>query len=75
MEGSKVLDVIDRNILRVLSRYEGMELVDLWYEIGEDLEINITKDEVLSRLKSLLSHGFVNRFIRDEQGTHWTLKK
>ena len=32
----KTLDQMDRTILRVLSSYEGLTPLELWYELGED---------------------------------------
>ncbi len=76
MEGSNRLDLIDQNILQILSRYESMDLIELWYEIGEDIEgVSISKDEVLDSLEYLSSQGFVKCLRKDEKVTHWVLKR
>jgi len=36
MGGGSGLDVIDRNILRILSSYKGLDEWQPWYDIGED---------------------------------------
>lgn len=75
MEGSNGLDLIDQNILQILSRYESMDLIELWYEIGEDIEgVSISKDEVLDSLEYLTNQGFVKCFTKAKKGLHWTLK-
>ncbi len=61
MDGRNNLDGIDQNILRILSLYGHLNLLDLWYEIGEDKrqEERLTEEEVLNRLEALRARGFV----------------
>ena len=75
MEGRNPLDPIDRTILRVLSLYEDLDLLQLWYELGEsDKSVaHMTKEEILERLKSLKSQGFVEPIKESESGTRWAL--
>ncbi len=75
MEGRNPLDTIDRTILRVLSLYEDLDLLQLWYELGEsDKSVeHMTKEDILERLKSLKSQGFVESIKESEGGTRWAL--
>jgi hypothetical protein len=75
MEGRNPSDPIDRVILRVLSLYEDLDLLQLWYELGEsDKSVErMTKEEVLERLKLLKSQGFVKPIKKSESGTRWAL--
>jgi len=75
MEERNPLDTIDRTILRVLSLYEDLDLLQLWYELGEsDKSVaHMTKEEILERLKSLKSQGFVEPIKESESGTRWAL--
>ena len=63
METSKSLDAIDQSILRILSVYEHLTPLQLWYEFGEDDtgKERVTEGEILSRLESLAARGFVER--------------
>jgi hypothetical protein len=65
------LDNVDQGILRILSLYEGMEVSQLWYEMGEDdtVQESLTEEEVLARLKSLRERGLV-----DCVGKKWATK-
>lgn len=62
------LDITDREILRVLSLYEGLDTLQLWYELGEsDGRVDrITREEISERLESLGSRGFVGKVIEPE---------
>jgi DNA-binding PadR family transcriptional regulator len=75
MEGRKSLDPIDRTILRVLSLYEDLDLLQLWYELGEsDKSVaRMTEEDILERLKSLKSQGLVETIKESEGGTRWAL--
>ncbi len=75
MEGRNSLDPIDRAILRVLSLYEDLDLLQLWYELGEsDKSVeHMTQEEVLERVKLLKSQGFVEPIKESEGGTRWAL--
>jgi hypothetical protein len=75
---SKDLDTIDRNILRTLSLYDSLALLELWYELGEDDAIKnerITREEALSRLESLMDQGLVERVRKGEGAIRWALRK
>ncbi|NIM45028.1 MAG: hypothetical protein GTN80_04230 [Nitrososphaeria archaeon] len=54
---------MDESILRVLSRYEYLTPLQLWYEVGEDdaVKETVTEEEILSRLESLRKKGLVER--------------
>ncbi len=75
MEGRNPLDAVDRTILRVLSLYEDLDLLQLWYELGEsDKSVeHMTREDILERLKSLKSQGFVEPIKESEGGTRWAL--
>ena len=75
MEGHNNLDPIDRLILRILSQYDDLDLLQLWYELGEcngSVE-HMTQEEVLSSLESLRSRGFVQPVGKSEGQTRWTV--
>jgi excisionase family DNA binding protein len=58
---AKVLSSVDQNILRILSLYEHLTLLQLWYEMGEDdaLGRRLTEKETERRLQVLTMRGFV----------------
>jgi DNA-binding Lrp family transcriptional regulator len=75
VEGPNPLDAIDRTILRVLSLYEDLDLLQLWYELGEwekSVE-RMTQEEVLERLKLLKSQGFVEPINESGGAIRWAL--
>jgi DNA-binding Lrp family transcriptional regulator len=77
VEGLTSLDPIGQGILHILSRYESLDFLELWYEIGEDdgLKGQVSKEALLNRLESLMARGFVER-IREAEGTaRWALKR
>lgn len=61
MEEGETVDVIDENILRILSLYDHLTPLQLWYEFGEDDlgKRRLTEAELLSKLESLRVKGFV----------------
>ena len=69
MEGLTSLDPIGQGILHILSRYESLDFLELWYEIGEDdgLKGQVSKEALLNRLESLAARGYVERVV--SQGT------
>jgi len=75
MKGPNTLDPIDRNILRVLSLYEELDVLQLWYELGETdrLVERMTREELLERLKFLGAEGFVRPTGESQGGTQWCL--
>jgi hypothetical protein len=75
MEGRNPLDTIDRTILRVLSLYEDLDLLQLWYELGEsDKSVeHMTQEDILERLKSLKSQGFVEPIKESGGAIRWAL--
>lgn len=77
MEEHNYLDDLDRNILRILSIYENLDPLELWYELGEcDPPVErVTQEEVLNRLESLRVIGFIERIIRAGGQIHWALKE
>jgi hypothetical protein len=71
------LNAIDRKILRILALYETLDVVELWYEIGEDdiSRENMTEEEVLSRLEFLSLEGFV-KCVQEPQGhVKWAINR
>ncbi|MFQ5840823.1 MAG: hypothetical protein ACE5NJ_04205 [Thermodesulfobacteriota bacterium] len=75
MGGHDGLDPIDRLILKILSDYDSLGLLQLWYELGESDESvkHMTREEVLSSLESLRSQGFVESVKRGEGDVRWAL--
>lgn len=71
MEWIDGLDTTDREILRVLSLYVGLDALQLWYELGESdgRGDRITREEILERLEVLGSKGFVEKVIEPTTGS------
>lgn len=71
------MDAIDRMILRKLAIYESLDLLELWYEIGEDdaLKESVTKEEISNRLESLRAQGLVEHVMETEGDIRWALKR
>ncbi len=61
MAGEKALDIIDDTILRILSLYDRLTPLQVWYELGEDDVVGEkpTEAEVLDRLEALKEKGFL----------------
>ena len=68
MKKRNSLDVIDQCILRILSAYEEMTTLELWYEIGEDdaVKEGLTEAEIRARLESLCKKGLVEKLAEPE---------
>jgi DNA-binding Lrp family transcriptional regulator len=76
MERNRTLDAIDRNILNILSLYEHLNLLKLWFEMGEaDNQESTSKGKVLNRLQSLMAKGFVERINLEDGNIRWALKE
>lgn len=72
----KNLEVINREILRILSLYEQLSLLELWFEIGEAGFLEpMTKEQVSSRLESLMAKGLVKRVRFADTDTRWALER
>jgi hypothetical protein len=65
---SKNLNAIDQTILRILSHYDQMTLLELWYELGEDdtVKERLTDEELLESLESLVAREFIEKAKRPE---------
>ena len=75
MGKAKSLDAVNQEILRVLSLYQQLSLLELWFEIGEARVLGpMTKRQISSRLESLMAQGFVERFPFDDGAIRWALK-
>lgn len=61
MKGKNKPDTITRIISRILCPYEHLNLLQLWYECGEDdaLKGRTTKEEISERLEYLSVKGLV----------------
>ena len=69
-------DKIDQSLLKILSSYEHLTTLELWWEMGEaGAAAKISKEEVLSRLESLEALGFVERLTTGKGWTRWTYVK
>jgi len=76
MERLERLDTIDRSILQILSLYEHLNLLELWFEIGEAGTLEaVSKQEVLSRLHSLLAREFVELINLGNGNIRWAFKR
>ena len=75
MEGRDPLDAIDRTILQVLSLYEDLDLLQLWFELGETDKLveHMTQEDILERLKLLKSQGFVEPIKESGGAIRWAL--
>ncbi len=73
MEGHDNLDSVDRHILRILSLYEALDLLQLWYELGESdgSVMRMTQEELSRSLESLRTRGFVESIGKGE--IRWTV--
>jgi hypothetical protein len=75
-EKANRLDVISREMLRILSLYEQLSLLELWFEIGEAGALKpMTKEQVSSRLESLMAQGFLERIPFGDGDIRWALKR
>ena len=63
MKRRTTLDAVDQSILRILSKYEHLTPLQVWYEMGEDDAVReaMTEEEITSRLESLRGKGLVER--------------
>jgi len=70
MEGDKALDVIDDTILHILSLYDHLTPLQVWYELGEDGVVGekLTEAEVLDRLEALKVKGFLETVTKAQVG-------
>ncbi len=76
MRKAKSLEAINREILRILSLYEQLSLLELWFEIGEAGFLEpMTKEQVSSRLESLMAKGVVKRIRLTDADIRWALKR
>jgi len=76
MGKTRRLDTINQEIIRVLSLYNDLSLLELWFEIGEAGALKpMTKEQVSSRLESLVAQGFVERIPFGNGDLRWALKK
>lgn len=75
MEGHNNLDPVDRQILQILSLYEDLDLLQLWYELGEsDGSVErMTQEELFKSLESLRSRGFVEHAGDGERRIRWAV--
>jgi hypothetical protein len=76
MDEYKSLDKFDQSILQILSLYEHLNLLELWFEIGETSSLErVNKEEVLSRLHSLMTKGFVECVTLGNGNIRWAFKR
>lgn len=64
------MDPIDERILQILSLYDHLTPLQLWYELGEDdlVEERLTEAEIFERLESLVARGFVETVTKAKVG-------
>ncbi len=76
MKEHENLDDLDQSILHILSLYENLNLLKLWYEIGELGTFGpVRKEEILERLNSLMAKGFVKCIDLGNGEVRWSLLK
>ncbi len=77
MKKYRNIDIIDQTILDILSHYDGITSLDLWYKIGEQDSKewhSVTKMEILRRLEFLSKHGYVECITGSEDIERWIPK-
>jgi hypothetical protein len=76
MKNHPSLDQVDQSLLEILSGYECLTVLQLWWEMGEaEAAAKISKEEVLSRLETLETLGFVERLTTGKGWTRWAFVK
>ena len=76
MKNHPSLDKVDQSLLEILSCYEHLTVLELWWEMGEaGAAAKISKEEVLSRLETLETLGFVERITTGKGWTRWAFVK
>ena len=76
MKNQPSLDKVDQSLLEILSFYEHLTILELWWEMGEaGAAAKISKEEVLSRLETLETLGFVERLTTSKGETCWAFVK
>ncbi len=62
------VDQIDRNILQILSAYERLTPLQVWYELEEDSagKTKPSVEQILQRLEFLSDRGFVEKLTGSE---------
>ena len=63
MQTHNSLDKFDQNLLRILSVYDQLTPLQLWFEIGEDdaVKETVSEEEIRKRLESLEGRGYVEK--------------
>ena len=63
MQTHNSLDKLDQNLLRILSVYDQLTPLQLWFEMGEDdaVKETVSEDEIRKRLESLEARGYVEK--------------
>ena len=74
MKGGYGVDTVDQAIVRVLSLYDHLTPLQVWFEMGESdlIKVRLTEAEVVDRLESLRAGGFVETIARVQAGGHPT---
>jgi hypothetical protein len=67
MQTANSLDLLDQSLLRILSAYDELTPLELWYELGEDdaAKETVSEKEVGRKLESLGARGYVERVVRE----------
>ncbi|NIO03139.1 MAG: hypothetical protein GTN74_00600 [Proteobacteria bacterium] len=75
MNGRIDVDQIDRNILRILSAYERLTPLQVWYELEEDTagKTKPSVEQILQRLEFLSDRGFVEKLTGSEVSGNYSL--
>jgi len=76
MKNCQSLDNIDQSLLEILSFYEHLTVLELWWEMGEaGIASETSKEELLRRLETLETLGFVERFTTSKGEMCWAFVK
>ena len=67
MQTANSLELLDQSLLRILSAYDGLTPLELWYELGEDdaAKETVSEKEIGRKLESLAARGYVERVVRE----------
>ena len=68
MQTHNSLDKFDQNLLRILSVYDQLAPLQLWFEMGEDdaVKETVSEEEIRKRLESLAARGYVEKVVTQD---------
>ena len=65
MQTANSLGLLDQSLLRILSVYEQLTPLQVWFELGEDdaAKEAVSEKEIRRRLESLAARGYVEKVV------------